>query len=94
MGASIASCFRGRNTVVPDTGEKNTTLDQKQVFAIDTMVALYHENVHIFLWSALAKFVWVVVPALASLTFLVSEIPLKYYINFSYTLLYCGLNFT
>ena len=41
----------------------------------------------IFLWAALAKFVWVVVTALTSLTFLVSEIPLKYYINFSYTLL-------
>lgn len=47
MGASIASCFRGRNTVVPDTGEKNTTLDQRQVFAIDTMVALYYKNVQL-----------------------------------------------
>ena len=84
MGASIASCFGGRNTVVPDTGEKSTTLDQRQVFAIDTKVALYHKNVQLcnFLWFALAKFVWVVVTALTSLTFLVSEIPLKYYINF------------
>ena len=47
MGASITSCFGGRNTVVPDTGEKNTTLDQRQVFAIDTMVALYYKNVQL-----------------------------------------------
>ena len=47
MGASIASCFGGRNTVVPDTGEKSTTLDQRQVFAIDTKVALYHKNVQL-----------------------------------------------